>query len=168
MTWRPPVCRCVTDATAKDAAAVAANNALLLGLLDDAEQQLASSSFLAGPAYSVADVMFTPVLFRCAARGCRVWCSWYYYASCGWRQRGLRAACHMCHALCYVTSCIGQCCSSAPCNMAQRKPACMELTVTSLSITLQLGPAMNSRAVLEMSSTWCSCTLSILLFSCDT
>ncbi|WIA34352.1 hypothetical protein OEZ86_012689 [Tetradesmus obliquus] len=52
------------DATAKDAAAVAANNALLLGLLDDAEQQLASSSFLAGPAYSVADVMFTPVLFR--------------------------------------------------------------------------------------------------------
>lgn len=69
------MCWCVTDATAKDAAAVAANNALLLGLLDDAEQQLASSSFLAGPAYSVADVMFTPVLFRCAARGCRVWCS---------------------------------------------------------------------------------------------
>jgi glutathione S-transferase len=54
----------LADAAAKDAAAVEANNVLLLGLLDDAEQQLAKTSYLAGPAYSVADVMFTPLLFR--------------------------------------------------------------------------------------------------------
>jgi glutathione S-transferase len=59
------VCR-VADAAVKDAAAVEANNVLLVGLLDDAEAQLAKSAYLAGPAYSVADVMFTPVLFRCA------------------------------------------------------------------------------------------------------
>jgi glutathione S-transferase len=58
---------CIADAAVKDAAAVEANNVLLVGLLDDAEAQLAKSAFLAGPAYSVADVMFTPVLFRCVA-----------------------------------------------------------------------------------------------------
>eukprot|EP00882_Tetradesmus_deserticola_P006755 GHRQ01007110.1.p2 GENE.GHRQ01007110.1~~GHRQ01007110.1.p2 ORF type:complete len:144 (+),score=70.89 GHRQ01007110.1:993-1424(+) len=52
------------DAAGQDAAAVRANDTLLLELLDGAEQQLAKSSFLAGPAYSVADVMFTPVLYR--------------------------------------------------------------------------------------------------------
>lgn len=52
------------DAAAKDAAAVEANRRKLVSLLDDAEQQLATTPYLAGAAYSVADVMFTPVLFR--------------------------------------------------------------------------------------------------------
>jgi glutathione S-transferase len=56
---------CSADAAVKDAAAVEANNVLLVGMLDDAEAQLAKGAYLAGPAYSVADVMFTPVLFRC-------------------------------------------------------------------------------------------------------
>jgi glutathione S-transferase len=59
----------------KDAAAVEANNSLLVGLLDDAEAQLAKSAYLAGPAYSVADVMFTPVLFRCGSAAVRHHCT---------------------------------------------------------------------------------------------
>lgn len=53
-----------TDAEGKDAAAGEANRKQLATLLDEAEQQLSRTPFLAGEAYSVADVMFTPVLFR--------------------------------------------------------------------------------------------------------
>lgn len=52
------------DAAAQDLAAIEANEKVLVGLLDDAEQQLSSTTYLAGSSYSVADVMFTPVLFR--------------------------------------------------------------------------------------------------------
>lgn len=53
-----------SDAQNADPAAGEANRQQLVGLLDEAEQQLAKTPFLAGQAYSVADVMFTPVLFR--------------------------------------------------------------------------------------------------------
>lgn len=46
-----------------------ANWEQLVGLLDEAELQLASTPFLAGQAYSAADVMFTPVLFRLGVVG---------------------------------------------------------------------------------------------------
>jgi glutathione S-transferase len=39
-----------------------ANRAQLVSLLDEAELRLANSKFLAGEQYSVADVIFTPVL----------------------------------------------------------------------------------------------------------
>lgn len=41
-----------------------ANRKQLVGLLDEAETRLASGKFLAGPAYSAADAIFTPVLYR--------------------------------------------------------------------------------------------------------
>jgi glutathione S-transferase len=47
-----------------DAAKGKANWDQLISLLDEAETQLGSTPFLAGQAYSAADVMFTPVLFR--------------------------------------------------------------------------------------------------------
>lgn len=53
-----------SEAQNADPAAGEANRQQLVGLLDEAEQQLAQTPFLAGQAYSVADVMFTPVLFR--------------------------------------------------------------------------------------------------------
>lgn len=40
-----------------------------MGLLDEAEQQLSKTQYLAGGAYSVADVSFTPVLFRLGMGG---------------------------------------------------------------------------------------------------
>jgi hypothetical protein len=40
-----------------------------VGLLDEAEAQLASTPYLAGQAYSVADVIFTPLLFRLGMAG---------------------------------------------------------------------------------------------------
>lgn len=44
---------------------VAEDNRRQLGaLLDEANARLASNKFLAGPAYSMADVIFTPVLYR--------------------------------------------------------------------------------------------------------
>eukprot|EP00878_Enallax_costatus_P004115 GHUV01004343.1.p1 GENE.GHUV01004343.1~~GHUV01004343.1.p1 ORF type:complete len:195 (+),score=74.61 GHUV01004343.1:238-822(+) len=52
------------DAASGDAAAVSTNEKVLVGLLDEAEQQLSKTQYLAGGAYSVADVIFTPVLFR--------------------------------------------------------------------------------------------------------
>jgi glutathione S-transferase len=58
-----------TDAEGKDAAAGDANRAQLVQLLDEAEQQLGKTAYLAGDAYSVADVMFTPVLFRLGMAG---------------------------------------------------------------------------------------------------
>lgn len=58
-----------TDAQGKDAAAGEANRQQLAGLLDEAEQQLSRTQFLAGDAYSVADVMFTPILFRLGMAG---------------------------------------------------------------------------------------------------
>jgi glutathione S-transferase len=51
-------------ADGKDAAKGKANWDQLVALLDEAEVQLGSNPFLAGQAYSAADVMFTPVLFR--------------------------------------------------------------------------------------------------------
>jgi hypothetical protein len=57
------------DALNQDAAAGEANRQQLVGLLDEAEQQLATSPYLAGQAYSVADVIFTPVLFRLGMAG---------------------------------------------------------------------------------------------------
>lgn len=57
------------DAASNDPAAVAANEKVLVGLLDEADQQLSKTQFLAGAAYSVADVMFTPVLFRLGMGG---------------------------------------------------------------------------------------------------
>ena len=48
-----------TDKTIADA-----NREQLVSLLDEAETRLASNKFLAGPAYSAADVIFTPVLYR--------------------------------------------------------------------------------------------------------
>lgn len=51
-------------AEAGDAAAVAANVKQLESLLDEAEVQLGKTTWLAGPAYSIADVCFTPLLFR--------------------------------------------------------------------------------------------------------
>ncbi|KAF8063800.1 hypothetical protein HT031_003657 [Scenedesmus sp. PABB004] len=57
------------DASAGDAPAVAANEATLVSLLDDAEAALAAGGpWLAG-AYSVADVAFTPLLFRLGMAG---------------------------------------------------------------------------------------------------
>lgn len=57
------------EATNGDAAAAEANRKQLAGLLDEAEQQLSKTPYLAGSAYSVADVMFTPVLFRLGMAG---------------------------------------------------------------------------------------------------
>ena len=57
------------DAASGDAAAVSSNETTLVGLLDEAEQQLSKTQFLAGQAYSVADVTFTPVLFRLGMGG---------------------------------------------------------------------------------------------------
>lgn len=54
----------LSDAEGKDAAAGEANRKQLASLLDEAEAQLGVTPFLAGEAYSVADVMFTPLLFR--------------------------------------------------------------------------------------------------------
>lgn len=52
------------EADAADAAKCDANRAQLLGILDAAEAQLAETPFLAGQAYSAADVLMTPLLFR--------------------------------------------------------------------------------------------------------
>jgi len=52
-----------------DKAKVAANLSQLTSILDDAEQQLAQSPYLAGEEYSIADVMFTPMLFRLGVVG---------------------------------------------------------------------------------------------------
>lgn len=41
-----------------------ANRKQLVSLLDEAETRLASNKFLGGPAYSAADVIFTPVVYR--------------------------------------------------------------------------------------------------------
>lgn len=60
---------CTPDAEGRDAAAGDANRDQLVGLLDQAEQQLAQTPYLAGNAYSIADVMFTPVLFRLGMAG---------------------------------------------------------------------------------------------------
>lgn len=49
---------------AADPSKVEANQKQLATLLDDAEKQLTSTKFLAGDAYSVADVIMTPVLKR--------------------------------------------------------------------------------------------------------
>lgn len=51
-------------AESSDAAKVEANQQVLLGLLDKAETQLGKTKFLAGDAYSMADVVMTPALFR--------------------------------------------------------------------------------------------------------
>jgi len=40
------------------------NRLQLVALLDEAETKLSTQKFLAGPAYSAADVIFTPVLYR--------------------------------------------------------------------------------------------------------
>lgn len=64
-----PPCHVDADALNQDAAAGEANRQQLVGLLDEAEQQLATSPYLAGQAYSVADVIFTPVLFRLGMAG---------------------------------------------------------------------------------------------------
>lgn len=40
------------------------NRRQLVALLDEANTRLATNKFLAGPAYSAADVIFTPVLYR--------------------------------------------------------------------------------------------------------
>lgn len=40
------------------------NRRQLVALLDEANARLATNKFLAGPAYSMADVIFTPVLYR--------------------------------------------------------------------------------------------------------
>ena len=76
-----PLCWCVAavaslhpptphaEAQGQDSAAADANRQQLVGLLDEAEQQLSKTAFLAGSAYSVADVMFTPVLFRLGMAG---------------------------------------------------------------------------------------------------
>jgi glutathione S-transferase len=40
------------------------NRKQLVALLDEANARLATNKFLAGPAYSMADVIFTPVLYR--------------------------------------------------------------------------------------------------------
>lgn len=50
-------------------AAVAANEKVLVGILDEAEQQLSKTQYLAGGAYSIADVTFTPLLFRLGMGG---------------------------------------------------------------------------------------------------
>ncbi|KAL2633710.1 hypothetical protein R1flu_005189 [Riccia fluitans] len=47
-----------------DKAKAEANKSQLVTLLDEAESRLASSSFLAGEEYSIADVIFTPCLQR--------------------------------------------------------------------------------------------------------
>lgn len=47
-----------------DAEAVKANKVQLVALLDEAEMRLKNSKFLAGNQYSVADVIFTPVVYR--------------------------------------------------------------------------------------------------------
>lgn len=57
------------DAEGKDAAAAEANRKQLISLLDEAEVQLGKTPFLAGNAYSVADVLFTPILFRLGMAG---------------------------------------------------------------------------------------------------
>jgi glutathione S-transferase len=57
-------CLLLWIATDIQPAAAEANNQKLIKLLDEAEQQLGGSPFLAGNCYSVADVVFTPVLFR--------------------------------------------------------------------------------------------------------
>eukprot|EP00775_Hariotina_reticulata_P011250 gene11250-11399_t len=52
------------DSSDIQSTAAEANKQELVKLLDEAEQQLESFPFLAGNCYSVADVVFTPVLFR--------------------------------------------------------------------------------------------------------
>lgn len=47
-----------------DKAKVAANKEQLVGLLDEANSRLNSTKYLAGDEYSMADVIFTPVLYR--------------------------------------------------------------------------------------------------------
>lgn len=47
-----------------DAATVEANQRELAALLDEAEVRLAQSKFLAGDQYSMADTIFTPVVYR--------------------------------------------------------------------------------------------------------
>lgn len=64
-----PLCVCVAEAQGQDSAAAESNRQQLVGLLDEAEQQLSKTPYLAGSAYSVADVMFTPVLFRLGMAG---------------------------------------------------------------------------------------------------
>lgn len=44
--------------------AVEANKAQLVGLLDEADTRLSSTKYLAGDEYTMADVIFTPVLYR--------------------------------------------------------------------------------------------------------
>lgn len=53
-----------TAAKNSDPAAAAENRRALRALLQTAEERLAGSKYLAGDEYSVADVMFTPVLHR--------------------------------------------------------------------------------------------------------
>lgn len=52
-----------------DDAKVASNRQQLVKLLDRAEKQLASTNYLAGSAYSMADVIMTPVLYRIGTVG---------------------------------------------------------------------------------------------------
>ncbi|BFI30851.1 ganglioside-induced differentiation-associated protein 1 [Marchantia polymorpha subsp. ruderalis] len=47
-----------------DKAKCEANKAQLISLLDEAESRLATASYLAGEEYSIADVIFTPCLYR--------------------------------------------------------------------------------------------------------
>jgi glutathione S-transferase len=56
-------------ADAADKSKVAANLTQLTSILDEAEQQLGRSPYLAGQEYSIADVMFTPLLFRLGVVG---------------------------------------------------------------------------------------------------
>jgi glutathione S-transferase len=56
-------------AESHDAAAVAANEEVLVDILNEAEQQLGKTQYLAGGAYSIADVTFTPLLFRLGMGG---------------------------------------------------------------------------------------------------
>lgn len=48
----------------KDKVKVNDNKMQLVGLLDEADSRLSSSKYLAGDEYSIADVIFTPVLYR--------------------------------------------------------------------------------------------------------
>ncbi|KAI8468425.1 MAG: glutathione S-transferase [Monoraphidium minutum] len=57
------------EAEGGDAAAVAANRSQLASLLDDGEAQLGKTPFLAGAEYTMADVMFSVVLFRTGTTG---------------------------------------------------------------------------------------------------
>eukprot|EP00879_Flechtneria_rotunda_P013342 GHRR01013932.1.p1 GENE.GHRR01013932.1~~GHRR01013932.1.p1 ORF type:complete len:174 (+),score=85.15 GHRR01013932.1:450-971(+) len=57
------------EAAGADPAAIAENKAQLVSILDDAEQQLAKTPYLGGNAYSAADVVLTPLIFRLGMAG---------------------------------------------------------------------------------------------------